>query len=362
MKFIKFISCFLLILTLIVGLGGGYLYYDYTKATTSKNTASLAFFDNKTEIPFKVESGSTFNDVIDLLKSKNLIQNDFYFKYYLRFKKIDKIDAANYMVPTQGTYSEILDALKRPVVTRITVSFPEGLRYDEIQKRINTQVSTQLKDPSKSAYNPDELISMIEKPHKLVDHDVIKIIPEGKNLEGFLFPDTYFFEQDVSAKQVITSILNNFELKFNLVKDLSGDYRGLDLTDYEKVILASIVEKEGTGQYVENANIADVFLKRLRGDLGPKHLQSDVVLLYEFKDWKHEITQSEIEDDTLTYNSHALDGLPPTPICSPGLNTLKAVYEPISNDYLFFIADLDGIVRYAKDYAEHLANVRKYLE
>lgn len=347
---------------LVVVLGGGYLYYDYNKAVNSKNSASLTYFDNKTEVPVKVASGSTFNDVIDLLKSKNLIQNDMYFKFYLKLKKIDKIDAANYLVPTQGTYAEILEALKHPVVTRITVSFAEGLRYDEIEKKINSQVNSQLRDASKSSYNPDELVDMIEHPQKSLKHEVMKIIPDGKNLEGFLFPDTYFFEQDITAEQVINSILDNFLAKFNTVKDLTGDYRGNNLSDYEKIILASIVEKEGTGKYEENANIADVFYKRLRGDLGPKRLQSDVVLLYQFKDWHHEISQAEIDDASLEYNSHARDGLPPTPICSAGLNSLKAVYEPIANDYLFFIADKEGIVRYAKDYAEHTANVRKYLE
>jgi UPF0755 protein len=122
------------------------------------------------------------------------------------------------------------------------------------------------------------------------------------------------------------------------------------------MILASLVEREG---YTNDDRpiIADILQRRLEeGWL----LQVDATLLYPVKDWKHEITQVD-KDNNNPYNTYRYPGLPPTPICNPGLQSINAVRNPQSNNYYYYIHEEDGTPHYSETLSEHNENVNRYL-
>ena len=164
------------------------------------------------------------------------------------------------------------------------------------------------------------------------------------DLEGYLFPDKYAFANTVSTEDVLKTLVNNFQTKVG-VKDT-----------YEDIIVASMVEREGYTSS-DRPMIADIIKRRLEeGWL----LQIDATLLYPEKDWKHTITDVDKQKEN-PYNTYKYPGLPPTPICNPGLSAINATRNPESNSYYFYIHDPQGNIHYAKTLVEHNSNVQKHL-
>ncbi|KKP66163.1 MAG: Aminodeoxychorismate lyase, partial [candidate division WS6 bacterium GW2011_GWE1_34_7] len=165
-----------------------------------------------------------------------------------------------------------------------------------------------------------------------------------KNLEGYLYPDKYAFSNTATTEEVLKIFLDNFKKKVGTEDS------------YEDLIIASMVEREGYTSS-DRPMIADIIKRRLdEGWL----LQIDATLLYPEKDWKHIITDIDKKKDNL-YNTYKYAGLPPTPICNPGLEAINATRNPQSNNFYFYIHDKDGNVHYAETLAEHNRNVEKYL-
>lgn len=362
MKLIKNLSCALFFFLLVVLLFAGYFSYDYFKNSSETNESSISAYQPQSEIIFKVNSGETVSQVIEKLYDQKFIKNKFYFQIFAKINKFENIQAGFYKLVPGSDFQELVESLRTPFEIELKISFVEGLRADEIAEKISTQFTSQSKNKSLLKFSTQEFLDIVADPKKYLTHPILNILPEGKTLEGLLFPDTYSFPEDVTTKKVITTFLDNFQTKFNEAKATKIELEGQSLTDYEKIILASIVEKEGTGKLIDNKLISGIFYNRLNGGLGHKLLQSDVVILYQLKDWKAKITMQDLQNTSYAYNTHTKEGLPPGPISNMGLVSLISAFSPTKSDYLFFIADKQGIVRYAIDYQEHLNNVAKYLE
>ncbi len=153
-------------------------------------------------------------------------------------------------------------------------------------------------------------------------------------LEGFLFPDTYFFKTDASAETIVDTLLDTFGSKAAAtLPAASGDQT---MSVYDLVKLASIVEREARDRK-ESPTIAGVYANRLR--IGMK-LDADPTIQYAVGQWR-ELTLQDLKVDS-PYNTYVVAGLPPTPICSPGLDALEAAASPEKNDYFYFVAKNDG--------------------
>lgn len=181
------------------------------------------------------------------------------------------------------------------------------------------------------------------------DYPILASKPVGNDLEGFIFPDTYFIPQTAPAGQTIVSIiiqktLDNFSQK--ITPAMQSQAAGLGMNLYQIVTLASIIEKE-SGKTEDRPTIAGVFYNRLRAKMA---LQSDATVAY-------------AEAEKLpSYNTYNYAGLPPGPICNPSLSSIQAALNPGSSDYLYFLTDpKTGQAIFAKTYDEHLANKAKYL-
>lgn len=185
--------------------------------------------------------------------------------------------------------------------------------------------------------------------------------PEYYGLEGYLFPDTYRIYASSTVTEVIEKMLANFDNK--LTPKMRADIASQGKTIYEIVTLASIVEKEAPLNYQSGSNreariIAGIFLNRLR--IG-QALQSDATLSYIFSDNKPAHSGSELDVDS-PYNTYKYRGLPPGPICNPGILAIEAAIYPIKTDYNYFLTTDTGEVVYARTYDEHLKNKYKYLK
>lgn len=175
----------------------------------------------------------------------------------------------------------------------------------------------------------------------------------SNSLEGFLFPKTYEIGEDATAESVVRMMLDQFQTE---TASLDWSYpQGQGLTVYDAVNLASIVERESSGDEQIRAQVASVFYNRLNNFDDPNYgfLQSDATTAFEVG---HDPTKEDIETDS-PFNTYTNQGLPPTPICSPGLDCLQAVCNPAQTSYYFFYfaPDESGTMQYyfSETYEEH---------
>ncbi len=174
-------------------------------------------------------------------------------------------------------------------------------------------------------------------------------------LEGFLFPDTYYINKNTPVISLISMATRNFKLKAESILK-----KARVLSFYETLILASIIQKE-TYVKEEMPLIAGVFYNRLKRGMP---LQADPTVIYALKLIKHKnidrkLTKKDLEIAS-PYNTYRYKGLPPTPICNPGIDAIKAAVYPAKTDYLYFVSKGDGTHAFAKTLKEHNLNVKKY--
>ncbi len=185
--------------------------------------------------------------------------------------------------------------------------------------------------------------------------------PKHYGLEGYLFPDTYRVYASSTVEDVIRRLLINFDQK--LTPQMRSDIASQGRTIYEVITLASLVEKEAPIDYQGGDNsdakiIAGIFMNRLAIGQG---LQADATLSYIFNDNKPAHSGAELEVDS-PYNTYKYRGLPPGPICNPGILAIEAAIYPAKTDYYYFLTPKGKReVIYAKTYQDHLNNKNKYL-
>ena len=178
---------------------------------------------------------------------------------------------------------------------------------------------------------------------------------EADSLEGYLFPDTYYFSRgQQDEKKILTMMVANHFKVFDELK-AEGDYQNSGLTHHEIITLASIVEKE-TGLEQERPLIAAVFLNRLKKGM---RLQADPTLLYRRLGFSGPLRQSELETSS-PYNTYIIRGLPPGPITNPGRAAIAAVFNPARTEYLYFVLKDDNTHHFSKTLTEHNRAVAKY--
>lgn len=203
----------------------------------------------------------------------------------------------------------------------------------------------------------EEVVEKLVKQYSFKKEDFLQIAKLG-----YMFPDTYLFKVNSTAKEISDKMQTTFSEKFDA--SLIEKVKAQGLTAEEGVTLASIVQRE-SGKSEDDKIIASVFYNRI--NIGMP-LGADATTQYalgydtETKTWwKKDLTEQDL-GDTSPYNTRKASGLPPGPICNPGLAALKAVAEPATSDYYYFLYGTDGKLHLAKTLAEHNANKIKYLQ
>ena len=189
-----------------------------------------------------------------------------------------------------------------------------------------------------------------ELPH--IDPDAFVEATEG--LEGYLFPETYFVLPETTLDEFITIAQNQFQRSIDSIQEYI-DASSHSLEDI--VIMASIIEKEATNDFEEQRTIAGILWKRI--DEGML-LQVDAPFMYSIGKGSAQLTRSDLQMDS-PYNTYRYLGLPPTPIGSPSLSALRAAADPLDSPYYFYLHGNDGIIRYGRNFDEHIINRQRHL-
>ena len=265
-------------------------------------------------------------------------------------KRVNEMGVDSQLKP--GTYTFAggmsLDAIINqltagPVANALTI--PEGSTLEAVAQSVATFTENRITADAFTAAASDASAYA-------ADYDFLA--DAGTNsLEGFLFPKTYEIGDDAAAESVVRMMLDQFKTE---TSGLNWSYpQSQGLTIYDAVKLASIVERESSGDEQIRAQVASVFYNRLNnfGDPNYGFLQSDATTAYELG---HDPTPEDIKNPT-PFNTYTNTGLPPTPICSPGLDCLQAVCNPAQTNYFFFYfaPDESGTMQYyfSETYEEH---------
>lgn len=198
---------------------------------------------------------------------------------------------------------------------------------------------------------------------------------EGPSAEGYLFPDTYVFSEDLDGEEVVRRFVDNYHRRVDPILEANEEglrelSRTLGWGPHQALILASVVEKEAA-QADERPTIARVFINRLRDPaFQPKRLQADPTVSYgcltapeaapSCAGFERQITRPMLQDRANLYNTYRHEGLPPGPICNPGLDSIRAVLVGEVNDYLYFVARGQGRHTFSSTLEEHNEAVARY--
>lgn len=294
------------------------------------------------EINFVIEPGQTLWNVSAQLAQKGLIKDAKQFRRYAQDeKKGNHVRAGEFNLYTNMTAPEVLTTITTTSGILHKLSVREGLNWWQTANIAEKAGLTTYADFKKAVYDP-KLIKKYSIP--------------AKNLEGYLFPETYMLTrpQKESGHVIVETMVKEF---FMAAQKAWPDGLPSPQKIRETIILASLVEKE-TGDVSERRTIAGVFANRLRkGYL----LQADPTIIYGLgEDFDGNIRKNQILDKTNSYNTYQHRGLPPGPICSPGLESIKAAINPEKNNYLYFVAKGDGSHYFSKSLREHNNAVRRY--
>lgn len=334
----------LLAIGLMLASAAVYVYVDYT------NTVNKGDSEPSGVVEFTIEEGESVEQIAQQLKDEGLINNTWYFRFYVSQAGLEgKLQAGSFSIPHGLSIKELAYLLQKAEFPDIWITIPEGLTTNEVAARLADSFSI---NPA-SSFDIDQFLALAESPTSMIAEQVT--LPAGNPLEGFLFPDTYRFPSDATTEYVINTLISTFSRRISEPQAKNIDDSGYSV--YDIVILASILERE-TRSYDDRYLVADILLRRMENGWA---LEVDATLLYHFGDWTHIITVEDLALDT-PYNTRKYPGLPPTPICNPGEETIRAILDPEPNDYWYYISDAEGTLHYAETLEQHNQNISTYLQ
>ncbi len=294
----------------------------------------------------EVIPGEPASSAVDRLQTAGVVFDGTLLKNYLRYRGLDvRVAAGLYRLQGGMTVREIAESLQIADLSRNYLTVLEGWRVEQIAHALPEMY---LSFPS------DEFLAATHT--RISDYSFTADLPDPPSLEGYLFPDTYHLSEEMTALDLIKTMLDNFEDQVDVELRAQFAQHGLDL--HQAVTLASIIEREAVIPE-EGPLIASVFLNRLA--LGMK-LEADPTVQYAIGSpddgwWKTSLTLEDLNVQS-PYNTYLYPGLPPGPIANPGLAALRAVAYPAETTYLYFRAMCDGSGQhvFAVTYEEHLEN------
>ena len=287
----------------------------------------------------EIEHGMSSQAIAATLASQGLIRSPWTFLAARLLHRRAKLQAGEYRFGPLQTPFEIFDKISRGQVYFQIVTIPEGSNKFDIAAIVDGVGIIKADDFLKAAADPAE---------------VRDLDPAAPDLEGYLFPSSYEITHTTSAQQLCRMMTNEFRKQWRALK--SDILPGVEL--HRVVTLASLVEKE-TGLASERPLVAGVFNNRLRLNMP---LQCDPTTVYAAlldNRYRGTIYASDLQSPS-AYNTYRHTGLPPGPICNPGLDALRAAISPAKTGYLYFVSDANGHSRFSTTLKEHTANVQEY--
>lgn len=295
---------------------------------------------------FEIKKGEGNAEIAANLQNEGIISNKVYFYYYLRTHDLaGKILPGNYQLSGNLTIPEVAIVITEKKDEFLKITFPEGWTAKQMAERLTA-----------NNLPGDEFLETAKNPSAelLAKFDFLSGLPEGAGLEGYLFPDTYFFSKDATGNGMVQKMLNNFGEK--LTPEIRTEIVGQKKTIFEIVTMASILEGEVQSEE-DRKIVSGLFWDRIENG---QALQSCATVAFVLGEKKKQYSF----DDTRVpspYNTYLNRGLIPGPIANPGLVSILAALRPTETDYNFFLSDPEtGETIFSKTIDEHNANKVKY--
>ncbi len=284
-----------------------------------------------------------FKNVIDELVEKGLVRNRKLFSRIATFTKSDqKVKMGEYELTTDMWPTQILNVLVSGKSLQRSFTIQEGLNIFEIAQVLEQNKIT----------TADKFLAKVRDPQyvrKLIGFD-------APSLEGYLYPDTYFYTKGMSLDRIIQMMVDHFN---TVIMEVSPALQENKKLRHRMVILASMIEKE-TGAPEERPTISSVFYNRMKKNM---RFQSDPTIIYGLAVEKgrmiRNIRRSDITKKT-PYNTYTIPSLPIGPIANPGKEAIAAALKPAKTEYLFFVSMNEGRHYFSRTYEEHNQAVKKY--
>ncbi|UOQ46299.1 endolytic transglycosylase MltG [Halobacillus salinarum] len=348
----KIVAIVLTTLIVIIVVGGlsGFLYV--------KSALKPVDSDDNSQKHVKIPLGSSTSQIASILEKNEIIKNDLIFRFYTKFNNESGFQAGDYQFTSSMTLDEIISSLQegqlmKKAVAKVTI--PEGKTVEQIAEIYADEFNNITKKQFMDKVTDKKYVQQLIKAHPELLSDKILNKNIKVPLEGYLFAATYpFYVSDPSIDQIIESMLKKSE---TVILPYKKGFAKQDLSIHEGVTMASLVENEATTAK-ERKKIAEVFYNRMDEDM---RLQTDPTVLYAMGKWKEKVLSKDLKVDS-PYNTYQIKGLPAGPISNFHTNSLEAVANPDDNDFLYFLADSDGNVHYAKTLKKHNEFKKKYIK
>lgn len=296
----------------------------------------------------------TVIDVSNELAEKGIIRYPWVFRLYARLKldEGEEFVPGTYTASSNQNYDSLINMFLSKTGERriVTITIPEGYTVDEIIKLfLHEGIGTEegFKDAIENGEYDYEFIRRLDaEPRKA---------GRRYRLEGYLFPDTYYFYSDWSETQIINKLLAGFDSK--LTKDYYNylDATKLSVDDY--ITIASIIQREAYFNS-DMELVSSVLNNRLNNSKTYPKLECDSTVLYAMNEHKVDITDEDLRYDD-PYNTYVYDGLPPSAICNPGWSAIYTAMNPAETDFYYFVSRAGGEMLYGRTLAEHKTNVAR---
>jgi UPF0755 protein len=267
---------------------------------------------------FVAKKGQGLFEVGENLEKEGLIKSKIFFDFYvLLIGKEKNLQAGKYFLSSSMNIPQIAQKIISGDIAKIKVTIPEGFTVKEIEEKLGIKLA-------------------------------------GENLEGYLFPDTYYFPLDITGEEVVRIMRENFEKK---IAPYKKEIEKSGKTLQEIIIMASLIEKEVKTKE-EKEIVSGILWKRLKNGIP---LQVDATITYITGKKTTKIPKEDLKIDS-PYNTYKYKGLPPGPICNPGLESILAALYPKDSDYWYYLSTPEGKTLFFKTLEEHNLAKAKYLK
>ncbi len=322
---LKMIKRFLLLAAILILFLGSWFAFEFLSTPKSPTEKIL----------YEIERGEGAKSLAEHLKEAGIIQKKTVFLYgHFFFYSKKTIKAGEYVFDLPLSIQKILHIITDGKILLHAATIPEGLTRMEIADHLESLGFSERQAFMKASEDTSAISAMD---------------PDASDLEGYLFPETYFFPKGVTTEKIVSSMTAQFKDTFS--EEWTRRTDEIDLTIREIIILASLIEKE-TSLPDERPLVSAVFHNRLKKRM---KLDCDPTIIYALKQdgqFKDRLRTKDLQLDS-PYNTYLYGGLPPGPIANPGKDSIAAALYPADKDFLFFVSKNDGSHHFSRSFREH---------
>ena len=304
------------------------------------------------QVVVDIPNGSGASTIVEILDEAGLVKNKFCAKVNSRIGHYNSLQANTYIFSPSMSFQEIMTAINTgdfDYLSKESIEVKDGARLQQVAEAVSEKLPYSADEIVEKWADTDYLNELIDRYWFLTDEILNKDVMYP--LEGYLYADTYIVTDNMTLEDFTEMCLDRMDEELS---DRRADIEASGFTVHQLLTLTSIVTKEATAD--DQAGVAGVFMNRLDNSMS---LGSDVTVCYIFQEDRVDLKVSQLES-TNPYNTRKFAGLPPGPICQVVGSAIDATLNYEHHDYLFFIADENGVVRYSTDEAGHESNIDEH--